>query len=312
MTMPIVRSLPTRLLGVWAHPDDECYLSAGLMARVADAGGAVRILCATSGELGTDDAEFAGTERFARMRREELAASLGELGVHDLHVLGLPDGGCAAAADPPMIDAIEGHIDSFRPDAVVTFGPDGITGHDDHRAVSRWATDAVRTTEVELLYATMTRHFVRQHRALHDALGLFELLPGGRPHSVRTDAVALEVSLAHDELLRKRRALARHGSQTEQLAAILGEDDYLTWWRDECFRHPTSIERAGISMLGAGATDGRQPGRDFARTNEVAPSGASSSGDAVVGHQLALRRSGSKASSGPKATTRSPGRGTTS
>lgn len=31
---PISRPLPERLLGVWAHPDDECYLSAGLMARV--------------------------------------------------------------------------------------------------------------------------------------------------------------------------------------------------------------------------------------------------------------------------------------
>jgi LmbE family N-acetylglucosaminyl deacetylase len=245
VAMPIRRALPTRLLGVWAHPDDECYLSAGLMARVADAGGSVRILCATSGELGTDDATLAGSERFAQMRREELAASLGVLGVHDLHVLGLPDGGCAHTSDSLMMQAIEGHIASFRPDAVVTFGPDGITGHEDHCAVSRWATDSVGTSDIELLYATMTRDFVRQHRARHDALELFALLPDGRPHSVPTDAIALEASLSHDELLRKRRALAHHGSQTDQLAAALGEDDYLTWWRNECFRHPTAIERGG-------------------------------------------------------------------
>jgi hypothetical protein len=30
----VSRELPRRLLGIWAHPDDEAYLSAGLMARV--------------------------------------------------------------------------------------------------------------------------------------------------------------------------------------------------------------------------------------------------------------------------------------
>jgi LmbE family N-acetylglucosaminyl deacetylase len=250
VTMPIRRTLPMRLLGVWAHPDDECYLSAGLMARVIEAGGTVRVVCATSGELGTDDVDLLGTERFARLRRDELAASLEVLGVNDLHVLGLPDGGCAAQEDASMAGVIEDHITSFRPDAVVTFGPDGITGHDDHRAVSRWATRATGETDVELLYATMTREFVRRHRARHDALGLFGECPNGRPYSVRDDAVALEVSLSQDELLRKRCALARHGSQTDQLAAAIGEADYVTWWRNECFRHPTAADRASAAATG--------------------------------------------------------------
>lgn len=250
VTMPIRRALPTRLLGVWAHPDDECYLSAGLMARVIEAGGAVRIVCATSGELGTDDVDLMGSERFAHLRRQELAASLGVLGVHDVHVLAIPDGGCATQPDAPMVGVIDDHIATFGPDAVVTFGPDGITGHDDHRAVSRWATSATGGTDVELLYATMTRGFVRRHRARHDALGLFEECVDGRPHSVRTDAVALEVSLSQDELVRKRHALAHHGSQTDQLAAAIGEADYLTWWRNECFRHPTATDRAEASATG--------------------------------------------------------------
>ncbi len=43
------------LLGVWAHPDDEAYLSAGLMATAADAGARVVVATATRGEIGTDD-----------------------------------------------------------------------------------------------------------------------------------------------------------------------------------------------------------------------------------------------------------------
>ncbi len=40
------------LLGVWAHPDDEAYLSSALMASVRRDGGRVVVATATRGELG--------------------------------------------------------------------------------------------------------------------------------------------------------------------------------------------------------------------------------------------------------------------
>ena len=241
VTTRINRPLPKRLLGVWAHPDDECYLSAGLMARVVAAGGHVRVVCATSGELGTSDSAEAGTERFGYSRRVELQSSLDVLGVHDLHVVGLPDGGCSEADDADMAAVVADHIDDVGADTVITFGPDGITGHADHTAVSRWTTAAARS-DLELLYATMTHHFVDRHRAVHDGIGLFGDLPGGRPRSVHPCRVALQVSLDHGELIRKRRALSRHESQTSSLAELVGENTYFSWWRDECFRRPTDSE----------------------------------------------------------------------
>ena len=241
---PIARPLPGRLLGVWAHPDDECYLSAGLMARVIAAGGEVRLVCATLGELGTDDPELVGTDRFARTRQAELESSLAVLGVHDLHVLGLADGACDVAAHDEMTAVVADHVDSFPPDTIVTFGPDGITGHTDHQAVSRWATAASETPGVEVLYATMTHDHVDRHREMHDSLGLFGMRPDGRPHSVSRDAIVLQCSLDHGELIRKRRALHHHGSQTAPLAALIGEDTYFSWWKDECFRRPTHVERS--------------------------------------------------------------------
>ena len=241
VTTRINRPLPKRLLGVWAHPDDECYLSAGLMARVVTAGGHVRIVCATRGELGTSDPTEAGTERFAYSRRVELESSLDVLGVHDLHVLGLPDGGCSDSDDATMSAVVADHIAEVGADTVVTFGPDGITGHADHAAVSRWTT-AAATADVDVLYATMTHDFADRHRALHDSIGLFGDLPGGKPHSVHCGRIALQVELDHGELIRKRRALSRHGSQTAELAALMGEDTYFSWWRDEFFRRPTTSE----------------------------------------------------------------------
>lgn len=238
---PNATPLPRRLLGVWAHPDDECYLSAGFMARVTAAGGHVRLICATRGEFGTADPSEAGSEAFGRRRSDELRSSLDVLGVHDIHVLGLPDGGCRDADPTAMARIIADHVADVGADTIVTFGPDGITGHLDHVAVSRWTTAAVgRATR--LLYATMTHDFVDQYRELHDRIGVFGDCPGGRPYSVGRDQLALQVRLDHAELIRKRRALGEHHSQTAPLAAMMGEDTYLSWWSDECFRRPTDVE----------------------------------------------------------------------
>ena len=48
-------TLPVTLLGVWAHPDDEAYLSAATMSRVISSGGRVVLATATRGERGGND-----------------------------------------------------------------------------------------------------------------------------------------------------------------------------------------------------------------------------------------------------------------
>ena len=84
-----------------------------------------------------------------------------------------------------MVSTIAETIAALRPDAIVTFGPDGITGHPDHRAVSQWTTAAwSRVVEPsELLYATMTKEFLATNADLHDRLGVFDEY-GGSPASV--------------------------------------------------------------------------------------------------------------------------------
>ena len=41
-----------------------------------------------------------------------------------------------------LVDRIAAILDEERPDVVVTFGPDGITGHPDHITIGRATTDA--------------------------------------------------------------------------------------------------------------------------------------------------------------------------
>ena len=78
---------PLRLLGVWAHPDDEAYLSAGLMARVVEAGGEVTVLTATLGELGFPEDDPRSLQERAEFRENEMRAAMGEIGVEDVRFL---------------------------------------------------------------------------------------------------------------------------------------------------------------------------------------------------------------------------------
>src|SRR3712207_6566937 len=151
----VVAELGT-VLGVWAHPDDEAYLSGGLMALARDGGSRVVCVTATHGELGTPDPEAWPPRQLAAERARELARCLAVLGVSEHRWLGYRDGECPAAPASEAVGELCEVIDEVAPDTVVTFGPDGITGHPDHQAVSAWVTaafDRAAAPGARLLYA---------------------------------------------------------------------------------------------------------------------------------------------------------------
>jgi LmbE family N-acetylglucosaminyl deacetylase len=239
------------LLGVWAHPDDEAYLSAGLMAEFRRRGDRVVVVTATLGERGTSDPIAWPPERLAPIRRAELRQSLAAVGVEELHLLGLPDGGCE---HHDATDTIAGFITALEPDLVVTFGPDGMTGHPDHRAVSRWTTQAkdVAGPDTALWYATLTDDFHRRWGHLNDRIGLWADQPDP-PRIVAGDRSATFV-LRDDVLDLKLAALAAHASQTRPLVELVGASTYREWWRTESFRAPRPYEsNAAMALTRHGA-----------------------------------------------------------
>src|SRR5215471_7137199 len=133
-----------RLLGVFAHPDDEVLCAGGTMARVAEAGAEVMIVSATRGERGQIRDPAAATRRtLGAVREAELRAAAAELGVQRVQVLSYPDG--ALTQHRPALGAeIADIMRRFDPDTVVTFGADGGYGHPDHVAISRLTTQAFR------------------------------------------------------------------------------------------------------------------------------------------------------------------------
>jgi len=221
------------LLGVWAHPDDEAYLTAGLMLEHVARGDRVVLVTATLGERGTSDPVAWPPSRLAPHRHAELIASLAVLGVHDLRLLGFEDGGCDTVDGTDLV--IE-QIEDVRPDVIVTFGPDGMTGHPDHRAVSRWTTDAWRSTGsgAELWYATVTPQFHEEWGPVNEALGLWADQPVP-PSTARHDLHHL-IELSEAQLDAKMAALAEHHSQTAPLAELMGTGAYRRWWATEAFR----------------------------------------------------------------------------
>ncbi|MDQ4071158.1 MAG: PIG-L family deacetylase [Actinomycetota bacterium] len=222
------------VLAVWAHPDDEAFLSAGLMARATEAGSRVVCVTATRGEHGTADPKRWPPARLAAVRERELGASLTVLGVKEHHWLGIEDGRCATVSPIAPVATISRLIRDVAADTVVTFGSDGLTGHSDHRAVSQWTTQAwaVSGARGRLLYATCPPGFATRFRAVHDRFSVFER---GLPKETPEESVVLRLRLSGELLDRKITALRAHASQTAALITAMGEDLFREWCAEESF-----------------------------------------------------------------------------
>src|SRR4029450_12853069 len=89
------RPLPGRtVLGIFAHPDDESLACGGTLARLADAGARVIVMCASQGEAGSlcDPSLVPEGESRACGRVRELNDAAAVLGVSEVIILDHPDG----------------------------------------------------------------------------------------------------------------------------------------------------------------------------------------------------------------------------
>lgn len=132
------------LAGVWAHPDDECYAMFGSVVRHGtDPRFRLVVLHATDGDAGEIAPGVPTTrEGLGAWRRAEDVAAWRALGTEpDRHVwLGHGDGRLAEVG-AGLVDEVADFLRAERPDVVLTFGPDGVTGHPDHVAIGA-ATEA--------------------------------------------------------------------------------------------------------------------------------------------------------------------------
>lgn len=154
------------LLAVFAHPDDERVIGP-LLSRLAREGRETHLVIATDGSQGIRDfAGIAAGPPLAAARVLEANCAAKRLGVRQLHLLGLPDGGLASFEVLGRLRrALAAIVDSIRPAAIITFGPEGGTGHPDHRLVGDVMTQVVqgdaRYAKIDLLYASLPTERLR-------------------------------------------------------------------------------------------------------------------------------------------------------
>ena len=154
------------ILAVFAHPDDERVIGP-LLSKLAREGRETHLVIATDGAKGVRDfARIPAGAELAAARTKEATCAAKRLGVRQLHILGLPDGGLASfEVLGKLRSGLAAIIDSLRPAAIITFGPEGGTGHPDHRLVGDVATQIVqsdaRYANIDLLYASLPSERLR-------------------------------------------------------------------------------------------------------------------------------------------------------
>lgn len=219
-------------LCVWAHPDDETYLCGATMAALRDAGHRVVCITATRGEQGGQGP----TPWLRALRTVELQRALAVLDVDEHLWLDLPDGGCAEVDPAGPVSLIHRLLREVRPRTVLTFAPDGMTGHPDHIAVGAWTAAAFAAAAVDgaqLLEAAVTEDHLVRFGGIEERLGVNV---GERALPTPFDALAVHAVFRDDALERKVHALAQQASQTTELRAAFGEERFRDWIAPESFR----------------------------------------------------------------------------
>lgn len=245
--MPAGSALAGRtLLVVLAHPDDEALACGGTLARAADAGVRIVLLCASRGERGSiSDPALVPDGDLGRVRTRELQEAAAVLGIAEVQVLDYPDGNLRWAENPPLSADILAAIGRHHPDAVITFGEDGLYWHPDHIGIYEWTTAAIRSLGRDrplLYYVTMPQGVMREvveaaHRkgATDAAFTFWGITPEAFGYSAAPPTIVVDV---RDEVARKLAALKCHRTQMgpHNPLAWIGEEEARRWLGVEQFR----------------------------------------------------------------------------
>ncbi len=160
------------LLAVFSHPDDETIVGP-LLAKYAHEGHFVHLLVLTAGEKGyRAHAGVPAGPELAAVRAQELACAAAALGLTGFTLLQFPDQGFSAGYDTHIwkdaVHQVREAIDGLRPDVLITWGPEGGTGHPDHRGTHSVVVQAFQHRAVlqhaprKLYYALFPETAVRE------------------------------------------------------------------------------------------------------------------------------------------------------
>jgi LmbE family N-acetylglucosaminyl deacetylase len=134
------------IMAIFAHPDDETTIGP-ILAEYANLGD-IHVVVATDGRYGVaDHGGLPAGDALVAIRKDEMTCACKALGINPPHFLNAKDGlGLNGNHDfyvevAKLKERIKAKIAELNPDVILTFGPDGDTGHPDHRMVGMMTTE---------------------------------------------------------------------------------------------------------------------------------------------------------------------------
>ncbi len=230
-----VKQLGT-ILAVWAHPDDETFCAGGLLAAAVRNGQTVICITATRGEAGVQDNDRWPAETMSQTRTDELSAALKELGVTKHHWLDYQDGHCQAVEESKAGAEIAEFVSKYSPDTIITFGPEGLTGHPDHQAISVWVDEAKAqaNSDAAILHAVLTvEQYKKYLKTVDQKLNFFYNID--QPPIVPSDECDVCLMCTNELCDCKQKAFASMPSQYTKMREAFDQDYLSEAFRVEAF-----------------------------------------------------------------------------
>ena len=184
-----------RLMCITAHPDDEAGGFGGTLLGYAERGVETSVVCLTPGQAATNRGEARSDQELAELRRHEFAASCAILKVSKPMILNYPDGQLYRQELNRVVYDLTMRIREFRPQVVVTFGPEGgVTGHPDHSMAGIFATLAFHWAGRPNRYADQLKDGMNPHRAQKLYYGTADFaLPNRPPITFTPQTAAIDI-----------------------------------------------------------------------------------------------------------------------
>ncbi|MBX4191695.1 MAG: PIG-L family deacetylase [Candidatus Doudnabacteria bacterium] len=135
-------------LGIVAHPDDESFLFAGTSLKFADEGKEMVVICATKGEKGHDRlGRNLSEDEMATLRVAELKKACSILHCRCENYFKYQDGGLDKVDNKKLVHELTEKIEHYQPEIILTFGPEGVSGHRDHIVIGKAAVAAANQSK---------------------------------------------------------------------------------------------------------------------------------------------------------------------
>jgi LmbE family N-acetylglucosaminyl deacetylase len=241
-----------RLAAVFAHPDDDTFGVGGTVALHADHADVATIL-ATSGEAG-EIARGSGATRdnLGEVREGEARAAYAALGKPDVRIefLRYPDGGVAGVDREELTRRVTDLLAEIGPEVVVTFGPEGVTKHEDHVIVGCVGTEAFHRARERngrpdafrrLLYVGIPWSRIREWQRMQEAAGQEPMDPDApfMPTGVDDDDIAVHVdtSPVAERVIAALRAHRTQATEIDEipqdsLPEVVAHEHFVQAWPD--------------------------------------------------------------------------------